>query len=226
MEIETSVYLCTVMKRQGRTLLIFFTVLISNVVEAQDYYATNLNPDYKTPISTIYLMPNVYPAVISEGDTIACMWLSDFIKYSPITFRNTKEQVAYSKLVRDIKKTLPYAKEIANIITETYEYMETLPNDKVRQQHLNKMEKYLMDEYTPKMKKLTRSQGQLLMKLVDRETNSSSYHIIDAFMGSFKAWSANLFAKLFGNDLKIRYNPYGEDRVTERVCVLVEQGVV
>ena len=207
MEIETSVYLCTVMKRQGRTLLIFFTVLISN-------YATNLNPDYKTPISTIYLMPNVYPAVISEGDTIACMWLSDFIKYSPITFRNTKEQVAYSKLVRDVKKTLPYAKEIANIITETYEYMETLPNNKVRQQHLNKMEK------------LTRSQGQLLMKLVDRETNSSSYHIIDAFMGSFKAWSANLFAKLFGNDLKIRYNPYGEDRVTERVCVLVEQGVV
>ena len=117
-------------------------------------------------------------------------------------------------------------KEIAGIITETYEYMETLPNDKVRQQHLNKMEKYLTDKYTPKMKKLTRSQGQLLMKLVDRETHSSSYHIIDAFMGSFKAWSANLFAKLFGNDLKARYNPFGEDRVTERVCVLVEQGVV
>ncbi len=74
------------------------------------------------------------------------------------------------------------------------------------------------------MKKLTRSQGQLLMKLVDRETNSSSYHIIDAVMGSFKAWSYNLFAGLFGNSLKIRYNRYGEDRDIERVCILVERG--
>jgi hypothetical protein len=171
-------------------------------------------------------MPNVYPAVILEGDTVACMWLTDFIKYSPLTFRNTKEKAAYSKLIRDVKKTLPYAKDIAGIITETYEYMETLPDDKARQNHLNKMEKYLMDEYTPKMKKLTKSQGQLLMKLVDRETNSSSYHIIDAFMGSLKAWGYNLFAGMFGNSLKTRYNPYGEDRVTERVCVLVEQGAV
>ena len=214
------------MKRLGYILMILFLMFLPSQVNAQDYYASNNNPDKQIPVSTIYLMPNVYPAVVLEGDTIACMWLGDFIKYSPINFRSTKDQIAYSKLIRDVKKTLPYAKEIAGIITETYEYMETLPNDKVRQQHLNKMEKYLTDKYTPKMKKLTRSQGQLLMKLVDRETHSSSYHIIDAFMGSFKAWSANLFAKLFGNDLKARYNPFGEDRVTERVCVLVEQGVV
>lgn len=193
---------------------------------SQNYYAVNVDPDGTGPSSTIFLMPNVYPGVILNGDTVACMWLSDFIKYSPITFRSQKEQIAYTKLIRDVKKTLPYAKEIAGIITETYEYMETLPDDKARQKHLNQMEKYLMDAYTPKMKKLTRSQGQLLMKLVDRETNSSSYHIIDAFMGSFKAWTYNLFAGMFGNSLKTRYNPYGEDRVTERVCVLVEQGNV
>lgn len=190
----------------------------------QDYYAANNNPENNGPVSTIFLMPNVYPAVIIEGDTVACMWLTDFVKYSPIRFRSNKDKLAYTKLVRDVKKTLPYAKQIAGIITETYEYMETLPDDKSRQQHLNKMEKYLMDQYTPKMKKLTRSQGQLLMKLVDHETNSSSYHIIDAFMGSFKAWTYNVFAGLFGNSLKTRYNPYGDDRVTERVCVMVEQG--
>ena len=214
------------MKRLGYIFLMILIMHLPSLAHAQDYYAANINPDEKSPISTIYLMPNVYPAVVMEGDTIACMWLGDFIKYSPITFRSTKDQVAYSKLIRDVKKTLPFAKEIAGIITETYEYMETLPNEKARQQHLNKMEKYLTDKYTPQMKKLTRSQGQLLMKLIDRETHSSSYHIIDAFMGSFKAWTANIFAKLFGNDLKIRYNPYGADRVTERVCVLVEQGVV
>ena len=214
------------MKRHFLILLATLLALLSLTVKAQEYYAVNMNPESSGPVSTIFLMPNVYPAVIQEGDTIACMWLGDFIKYSPITFRNTKDQTAYSRLIRDVKRTLPYAKEIAGIITETYEYMETLPDDNARQKHLNKMEKYLMDEYTPKMKKLTRSQGQLLMKLVDRETNSSSYHIIDAFMGSFKAWTYNIFAGLFGNSLKTRYNPYGEDRVTERVCVLVEQGSV
>lgn len=201
-------------------------LLTTNLVKGQEFYATNINPDSKTPVSTIYLMPNVFPAVVLEGDTIACMWLNDFIKYQPVKFRNTKEQVAYSKLIRDVKKTLPYAKDIARIITETYEYMETLPDDKSRQRHLNQMEKYLKEKYTPEMKKLTRSQGQLLMKLVDRETNSSSYHIIDAFMGTAKAFSYNLFASIFGNSLKVRYSPFGEDRATERVCVLVEQGVV
>lgn len=214
------------MKRQILIILTLLFTLLPLTVKAQEYYAANLNPESSGPVSTIFRMPNVYPAVIQEGDTIACMWLNDFIKYSPMTFRSTKDQVAYSRLIRDVKRTLPYAKEIAHIITETYEYMETLPDDKSRQKHLNQMEKYLMDAYTPKMKKLSRSQGQLLMKLVDRETNSSSYHIIDAFMGSFKAWTYNLFAGLFGNSLKVRYNPYGEDRVTERVCVLVEQGAV
>jgi hypothetical protein len=206
--------------------MVLYIALLPPAVKAQGFYAANINPEASSPVSTIFLMPNVYPAVILGNDTVACMWLTDFIKYSPITFRSTKDRMAYSKLIRDVKKTLPYAKEIAGIITETYEYMETLPDDKARQKHLNKMEKYLMDEYTPKMKKLTRSQGQLLMKLVDRETNSSSYHIIDAFMGSFKAWTYNVFAGLFGNSLKTRYNPYGEDRMTERVCVLVEQGIV
>jgi hypothetical protein len=205
---------------------ILFTTLLPAGVKAQGYYAANIDPESPGPVSTIFLMPNVYPAVVLDGDTVACMWLKDFIKYSPLTFRNQKDQAAYAKLIRDVKKTLPYAKKISAIILETYEYMETLPSDKEKQKHLNRMEKYLMEEYTPKMKKLTRSQGQLLMKLVDRETNSSSYHIIDAFMGRAKAWTYNLFAGMFGNSLKTRYNPYGEDRITERVCVLVEQGAV
>lgn len=214
------------MKRQTLILFTLIVALLPFSVNAQELYAANINPESSGPVSTIFRMPNVYPAVVQQGDTIACMWLNDFVKYSPMNFRSTKDQVAYSRLIRDVKRTLPYAKEIARIITETYEYMETLPDEQSRQKHLNQMEQYLMDSYTPKMKKLSRSQGQLLMKLVDRETNSSSYHIIDAFMGSFKAWTYNLFAGLFGNSLKVRYNPYGDDRVTERVCVLVEQGAV
>lgn len=225
-EIKQCIYLCGEMDVRYYILMGLTALLLPLQGTAQAYYATSMHPADNGPLSTIFLMPNVYPGVILNGDTVACMWLTDFVKYSPLTFRSKKEQVAYSKLIRDVKKTLPYAKQIAGIITETYEYMETLPDDKARQKHLNQMEKYLMEKYTPHMKKMTRSQGQLLMKLVDRETNSSSYHIIDAFMGSFKAWTYNLFAGMFGNSLKTRYNPYGEDRVTERVCVLVEQGEI
>lgn len=211
------------MKKHFRIWLLLSIIFIAKV-SAQEFYADNTTPAKQK--STIFLMPNVYPAVILDGDTIACIGLKDFIKYSPMRFSNNKQQIAYTRLVRDVKKTLPYAKEIARIITETYEYMETLPDDKARQKHLNQMERYLYDSYKPQMSKLTRSQGQLLIKLIDRETNSSSYHIVDAFMGSAKAITYNFFASLFGNSLKKRYNPYGDDRVTERVCVLVEQGAV
>lgn len=210
----------------SKTYYIFFllSILLCNKIISQNIYAEHSISSSQR--STMYLLPNVYPAVIINGDTVACIGLQDFIKYSPMRFASKKQQAEYSRLIRDVKKTLPYAKEIANIITETYEYMETLPDEKSRQRHLNQMEKYLFDSYKPKMSKLTRSQGQLLIKLVDRETNSSSYHIVDAFMGSGKAFAYNLFASVFGNSLKKRYNPYGEDRLTERACVLVEQGVM
>lgn len=190
------------------------------------YYYADYSENSKQSRSTIYLLPNVYPAVLIDGDTVACMRLMDFIKYSPIRFRSHKEVAQYNKLIRDVKKTLPYAKEISDIIIETYEYMETLPDEKARQKHLEAMEKYLFDTYKPKMSKLTRSQGQLLIKLVDRETNTSSYAIVDAFMGSGKAFFYNAFASFFGNSLKARFDPYGNDRLTERACVLVEQGAI
>lgn len=211
------------MKKIFKIYILLSLVFVAKAL-SQEYYADNTKSASQT--NTLYLMPNVYPAVIIDGDTVACMGLRDFVKYSPLRFVSNKQQTEYTRLIRDVKKTLPYAKEIARIITETYEYMETLPDDKARQKHLNRMEKYLYDEYKPKMSRLTRSQGQLLIKLVDRETNSSSYHIVDAFMGTGKAVAYNFFASLFGNSLKKRYNPFGDDRMTERACVLVEQGVI
>lgn len=180
----------------------------------------------QTPKQIIYLTPNVYTAIVIGNDTVACMYLTDFIKYSPIRHSTAQEVVLYNRMIRDVKKTLPFAKEVSQIIIETYEYMETLPDHKAKQKHLEKMEKHLKEIYTPKMKKLTKSQGQLLMKLIDRETNSSSYHIVESFMGSFKAFSYNTFASLFGNSLKKRYNPYDEDKLIERIAVLVEQGAI
>jgi NADH:ubiquinone oxidoreductase subunit 5 (subunit L)/multisubunit Na+/H+ antiporter MnhA subunit len=208
------------MKYWSIVLMLFFAASVS--VQSQNMKSV----EEHTTKTTIYLLPNVYTAVVIGNDTVACMYLKDFIKYSPIRHSSAQEVIQYHRLIRDVKKTLPYAKDVASIIIETYEYMETLPDHKAKQKHLEKMEKYLKDAYTPKMKKLTRTQGQLLMKLIDRETNSSSYHIVESFMGPLKAWSYNMLAGIFGNSLKKRYNPYDEDRMIERVAVLVEQGAI
>ena len=223
---KTTTYLCNVkffiatMKYWYTVLMLFFAASVS--AQSQDMTSVSEH----TSQNTIYLLPNVYTAVVIGNDTVACMYLKDFIKYSPLRHVSAQEVIRYNRLIRDVKKTLPYAKDVAIIIIETYEYMETLPDFNTKQKHLEKMEKHLRDKYTPRMKKLTRSQGQLLMKLIDRETNSSSYHIVESFMGTIKAFTANALAGIFGNSLKKRYNPYDEDRMVERVAVLVEQGAI
>ncbi|MCC8199391.1 MAG: DUF4294 domain-containing protein [Tannerellaceae bacterium] len=166
-------------------------------------------------------------AYIDENnDTIPIVRLRTVYVYPEVKFKNKKEQQQYTKLVRDVKRTLPYAKMIYDTLIETYEYMKTLPNDKARQDHLKRMEKELFKEYKPELKKLTFSQGKLLIKLVDRECNQSSYNLVKAYLGTFRASFWNLFAGMFGASLKTEYDPKGKDALTERVVVLVENGLI
>lgn len=173
------------------------------------------------------ILPEGYQRATLEGnDTIAVVSLRQVTVYPEIKFKNNKEKVAYTKLVRDVKRTLPYAKMVYDVLIETYEYMETLPDEKSRQKHLELMEKDLFKEYKPELKKLTFSQGKLLIKLIDRECNQSSYNLLKAYLGSFRAGFWNFFAGMFGASLKSDYDPQGKDKMTERVVVLVENGLI
>ena len=127
-------------------------------------------------------------------------------------------------LVYNVKKVLPIAKECHDIIIETYEYLQTLPDKKARDEHLKLVEEDIKRTYTPRMKKLTYSQGKLLIKLVDRECNSTSYGLIQAILGPVKAGFYQAFAWLYGASLKKQYDPKGKDRLTERVVRMVESG--
>ena len=162
-----------------------------------------------------------------EGkDTIPFVYLNEVLVFQPLKFRNEKERREYNKLVRDVKKTLPYAKMVYETLIETYEYIETLPDEKSKNDHLKRMEKELFKQYKPELKKLTLSQGKLLIKLVDRECNQSSYKLIGAFLGKFRAGFWNLFAGMLGASLKAEYDPKGKDAMTERVVLLVERGMI
>ena len=164
--------------------------------------------------------------VLDKGDSIQYMEMNNVYVYPNLTFKNAKQAAAYNRLVKNVKTVLPIAKEVNQIIVETYEYLETLPDKKSKDEHMKRVEKSIFKEYKPRMKKLTYSQGKLLIKLVYRECDSRSYDIIQAFLGPIRAGFYQAFASLFGASLKKAYDAEGSDRLTERVVLMVEAGQI
>ena len=166
------------------------------------------------------------PVELYEGDTIPVIHMRDVYIYQRPKFKNRRQERYYWRTVRDVKKTLPIAREVRGIIIETYEYLLTIPDEKVREEHLATVEKGMLAQYTPQMKKLTFSQGKMLIKLVDRECDQTGYELIRTFMGSFKASFYQAFAALFGASLKRGYDPDGDDAEIEEIIYWVDQGVL
>lgn len=169
-----------------------------------------------------------YHTVTEEGDTVLVLVFNDITVFPPLKFKNKKQQEFYWRTVRDVKKTLPYAKLICETLLETYEYIETFPTQKEREDYLKKMESSVFNQYKPALKKFTKGQARMLVKLIQRETDQSSYDILKAFLGSFRATFWQGFGKLFGVNLKGEYRPSKDDNdaIIERVCVAVEQGML
>ena len=163
---------------------------------------------------------------LEGGDSIQYVELNPVYCYPQPVFKNATQRQAYNRLVYNVKKVLPIAKEVNMLIVETYDYLQTLPNKKAKDEHMKFVEKEIKREYTPRMKKLTYQQGKLLIKLVYRECNSSSYQLIQAFLGPIRAGFYQAFAALFGASLTKKYDAEGTDRMTERVVLMVEAGQI
>ena len=165
-------------------------------------------------------MVKVSKVLDDNGDSIQYVEMNSVYVYPAPVFKNEKQRAAYNRLVANVKKVLPIAKEVNRIIIETYEYLQPLPDKKARDAHMKLVEKSIRKEYTPRMKKLSYQQGKLLIKLVYRECNSSSYQLIQAFLGPIRAGFYQAFAMLFGASLTKKYEPEGIDRLTERVVLM------
>lgn len=162
--------------------------------------------------------------VLIDGDSIQYVELNNVYVYPQPVFKNAKQRAAYNRLVYNVKKVLPIAKEVNRVIIETYEYLQTLPNKKTRDEHMKRVEEDIKKRYTPRMKKLSYSQGKLLIKLVYRECNSSAYDLIRSFISPIRAGFYQAFAWAFGASLTKKYDPEKTDRLTERVVLMVESG--
>lgn len=166
--------------------------------------------------------------VDEAGDSVIVYYLADMVVYPPLHFKNQKQKQEYDRLMRNVKITLPYAKLIAETLVETYEYIETLPTKKDREEYLKRMEKEIYEQYKPTFKKFSRTQAKILIKLIQRETNQSSYDIVKAFMGSLRAAFWQGFGKLMGVSLKSSFNPAKDatDARIDRIATQVELGLL
>lgn len=207
-----------------KTLVILLLCVFSLASWAQK--REHINPeDRKVMMDSPTYVPMVKVGkALVDGDSIQYMEMNNVYVYPQPTFKSEKQRQQYNRLVYNVKKVLPIAKECHDIIIETYEYLQTLPDKKARDEHLKLVEEDIKRTYTPRMKKLTYSQGKLLIKLVDRECNSTSYGLIQAILGPVKAGFYQAFAWLYGASLKKQYDPKGKDRLTERVVRMVESG--
>jgi len=209
-------------------LLGFLTLFCSLQTVAQNNVPGKVNPeDRPVDMSNPTFDPMVkLGKVLYHGDSIQYVELNNVYVYPPMVFKDENQRMLYNRLLYNVKKVLPIAKEVNAIIIETGNYLNTLPNKEARDRHMKYVEKNIKEEYTPRMKKLTYQQGKLLIKLIYRECNSSSYSLIQAFFGQTRASVYQAFAWLFGASLKKQYDPNGADKLTERVVRQVEAGQI
>ena len=216
------------MYRSNRNIILLVVLLAFSAMSAraQDNGSRRVNPeDRKVDMDTPTFVPMVKVGkVLHDGDSIQYVELNTLYVYPQPVFADARQRQAYNRLVANIKKVLPIAKEVNAIIIETYEFLQTLPNKKAKDEHMQRVEHSIRKEYTPRMKKLTYSQGKLLIKLVYRECNSSSYQLIQAFLGPIRAGFYQAFAALFGASLTKKYDAEGVDKYTERIVRQVEAG--
>ncbi len=208
----------------ARIHIIMALLLISGTTWAQD--VENVFPTEELRSARNQTWYYVGRDYIYDGDTIWTVLMPEMPVYKPLKFKNKRQLQKYNKLVYNVKRVLPLAQEVNRIIAETYTVLEKLPTKKEKEAHIKNIEKELMQRYKPEMKKLTYSQGKLLIKLVDRECNQSGYEVIQAFLGPARATFYQIFAWTFNASLKKEYDAEGDDRLIERIVRQVEAGIL
>lgn len=161
---------------------------------------------------------------VENGDTLYMAYLHEVWVYPPLKFKNKKQEKFYWRTVRDVKKCLPYAKMITKDMAYADTELAKLPDDKARRKWWHQFERQLYKKYEKDFRDMYASQGLMLMKLMDRETDRTSYDLIKQYKGKASANFWQFVAKLFKNDLKEEYDARDKDRITERVINLVEAG--
>ena len=172
------------------------------------------------------IQSQLLPVQIIDGDTVPFIRLHEVEVYALKIPKTRKGRKKLTKLVKNVKRVYPYAK-MASIQLKRYDKeLSAATNDRQRRKVMKKAEKEINNRYGGELKKMNFSQGKILIKLIDRETGETSYNLVQELRGNFTAFFYQAFARLWGYNLKIRYDPEGEDKQIETIVKMIERGQI
>lgn len=200
------------MNRAVVTILVAFLVLATN----QEIAAQATSSD------TLLL----YPSILLDGEYIPYIKIEDVVKVGKRRFKSRREMRQYYRMIYNLKKTYPYAQIAKYKLLEINENLKTLKTDREKKEYLVRAEKELRNQFEKDLTKLTISQGKMLIKLIDRETGRTSYELVKELKGGFSATFWQGIARLFGSNLKTKFDPQGEDKILNELIFLYEQGLI
>ena len=164
--------------------------------------------------------------IIEGEDTVLVMELPEVRIYERQDFEYLYLKRRYRRLIRNVKKAYPYAKIAGAKLKELDEQLAGLEDKKEQKAYIESAEEAIMDEFEKEVKRLTVSQGIILVKLIDRETGRTSYQVIKDLKGGLTAFFWQGIARLFGNNLKAEYDPGNKDRVIEDIVLGIDAGFI
>lgn len=162
--------------------------------------------------------------IIQGGDTLIHRNIPEIMVVPPHEFKNPRHERRYNRYVEKVKKVYPYAKLAGEMLQEYEPKYLALTDDRERRKMMKDLEQELLDEYKDDLKRMSISEGRILLKLIDRETSKTSYTLIKDFRGGVPAVFWQGIARLFGSNLKAEYDPAGEDKMLEQIVTLIEVG--
>jgi len=191
----------------NRGFFILLFLLICVFSEAQDRDTAGINMGY-----------------VENGDTIIFKNVKEVIVFPQREFKNKRQYRRYSRYVQKVKKVYLVAVEARELLKKYEPEYYALESQKEKRKMMKKLEKELLDKHMDEMKKWSISDGRILLKLINRETERTPYSLIKDFRGGLSAAFWQGIARLFRNDLKDGYEPDEEDKVLEEIVTLIELG--
>lgn len=165
-------------------------------------------------------------AEIIDGDTVPVKYLPYVTIVEERRFISENERKRWERLKYNVKKVYPYAKLAGQLLDKYQVQLDTVTSERQRRKYFKKIEEELKAEFDDDLRSMTSTQGRILIKLIDRETGDSSYEIVQEFRGNLSAFFWQGLSRMFGQDLKSRYDPYGEDAEIENIIHLIEAGAI
>ncbi len=165
-------------------------------------------------------------AEVIDGDTVPVKYLPYVTIVEERRFMSDYERRKWERLKKNVKKVYPYAKLAGQLLEKYQVQLDTVTSERQRKKYFKKIEQELKAEFDDDLRKMTTTQGRILIKLIDRETGESSYEIVQEFRGNVSAFFWQGLSRMFGQDLKSRYDPYGEDADIENIIHLIEAGMI